>query len=63
LNPDKGHLTKTDYLKAAGWAALKTAPAGAEFLYYLSNINRSNQVTIVQPKASGAVRRKVSKTP
>jgi hypothetical protein len=49
LNPEKKHLTKTDYLKAAAWAALKTAPAGAEFLYYLSNINRSQTVVVSTP--------------
>jgi len=60
LNPDKGHLTKTDYLKAAGWAALKTAPAGAEFLYYLSNINHSQTVVVSppQPRAQRAAKKR-----
>jgi hypothetical protein len=41
LNPDKhGHYTKMDYLKAAAYTGLRTAPGTAEFLYYFSNIKK-----------------------
>ena len=54
LAPDKGgKLSKTDYLKAAGFTALKLAPPGAEFLYYLSNIHHSETV-VVAPSVGGA---------